>query len=161
MNRTRIALCLISVSVASIAWAGPPADPRGGPSPVAVNGVYTVTFHVNLGSTVPTGSAVTCRARIAPNLQAFQNFNRGSAPVESAAAAGTVVASSLAGSTANCSVEIPFAWTVAETQNGVALSYEVDAVSGGSPVAARTQPGVAVPYPPQGSEARLSFSVTF
>jgi len=161
MNRTRIALLLITVSVASIAWAGPPADPRGTSSPVAVNGVYTVTFHVNLGSTVPTGSAVTCRARIAPNLQAFQNLNHGTVPVDSATGVGTVTGSSLAGSAANCSVEIPFAWTVSEAQTGVALSYEVDAVSAGAPVAARTQPGIAVAYPPQGGATRLSFNVSF
>ncbi len=161
MNRTRIALFLMSVSVASIAWAGPPADPRGVASPVAVSGVYTVSFHVTLGTTVPTGSAVTCRARIAPNLQAFQNLNRGTVPVESATGAGKVAGSSLAGSTANCSVEIPFAWTVSEAQNGVVLSYEVDAVGGAAPVAALTQPGVAVAYPPMGGAARLRFNVAF
>lgn len=160
MNRTRISLLLLLVSVASIAWAGPPADPRGGPGPVTVNGAYTVTFHVNLGSPVPTGTAITCRAKIAPNLSGFANMNRGTAPVEAASVA-TVTGSSLAGSTANCSVEIPFAWTVINAQDGVALSYEVGLVSGGMPLAARVQQGIGAAYPSPGGEARLSFTVTF
>lgn len=161
MNRTRNLLLMLLVPVASIAWAGPAADSRGGPGSVAVNGVYSVTFHVYLGSTVPTGSSITCRARIAPNLSGFANLNRGTAPVEAQAGVAAGPGSSLTGSTANCSVEIPFAWTVVSAQNGAALSYEVDVVSGGLPLAARTQQGIGVAYPPPGGKASLGFTVTF
>jgi hypothetical protein len=161
MNRTRIALCLMMVSVASLAWAGPVADPRGVSSAVAVSGVYTVLFEVNLGTAAPAGTVITCRAKIAPNLPVFDNMNRGTVPVESAVGVATVTSSSLAGSTANCSVEIPFAWTVVDAQNGVGLSYEVELVSGGMPIAGRSQQGISAPYPPAGGAARLNVRILF
>ena len=162
MKRARIPQILLLALVASAAvWAAPAADQRAGAAQAAVSGVYTVTFDVSLGSIAAAGGTVACRARIAPNLPAFENLNRGAVPVESAPRVVAAAGSRPAGSPILCSVEIPFAWTVSDPSSGVALSYEIVAVSGSGVAAARTGQGIAVAYPEPGGTASLRLDVTF
>lgn len=137
-------------------WAVPAADQRSGAAPVAASGVFSVTFNVNIASTAPVGATITCKARIAPNLAAFENSTRGAVPVEPAPGVGTVI-----GSSANCTVEIAFLWMVANTRNGVAPGQEIDAVSGGGVAAVRTGRGMGIAYPATGGAARLRLNATF
>ncbi|MGB7548832.1 MAG: hypothetical protein WBM14_13865 [Terracidiphilus sp.] len=65
------------------------------------------------------------------------------------------------GSTASCAFQISFASTVGNPQDGVALSCEVDAVSGsGAAVRANGQGEIGVAYRRPRGESALSCSVT-
>jgi hypothetical protein len=162
MKRARIAqIPLLALLASAAVWAAPAADQRSGAAPAAVSGVYAVTFNVNLGSVAAAAGTVSCRARIAPNPRAFENTNRGVVPVESAPRVVAAAGSGRVGSPILCSVEIPFAWTVSDQSSGVALSYEIEAVSGSGVAAARTGQGIAVAYPEPGGTASVRLNVTF
>ncbi len=136
------------------------ADQREGAASAAVSGFYSLTFNVNLGSPVPAGVTVTCKAKIAPSAGFFENFGRGAVPVQTATGMAAVT-----GNQASCTVEIPFSWTVNDPRNGVALNYEIEAVtgSGSLPTMVRTsaQQTVGLPYPPAGGTGSLSFHIVF
>jgi hypothetical protein len=149
-------LCFAMLASAAVAAAGT-VEERG--SMMAVSGVYSVTFNLNILSTLPAGSMITCRARIAPNPGRLDPRNR--PPAELPAQAEGRVA--LNGPTAACTAEIPFAWTVASAQGGVVLSYEIDAVSGsaGAPLLVRSsaRQNISAPLPVSGGSANLSLNV--
>jgi hypothetical protein len=162
MKRARIPQILLLALLASAAvWAAPAANQRAGAAPATVSGVYAVTFSIDPGSAIAAGGAILCKARITPNLPAFENMNRGVAPVESAPAVVTVGGSAPVASPVLCSVEIPFAWPVSDRAGGVALSYEIDAVRGSGVAAVRTGQGIAVAYPETGGTASVRLNVTF
>jgi hypothetical protein len=127
----------------------------------AVSGVYSVTFHLNITSKLPAGSAITCRARIAPDQGGQDLMNSRSAAFPMAAAGLATVT----GSTATCVAEIPFSWTVENARGGVLLSYEIDAVSyaGSAPVllVGNARQSVGVVLPAAGGSANLDVSLTF
>jgi hypothetical protein len=157
MRRARIPQILLLALLASVTvWAAPAANQRAGAAPVAVSGVYVVTFNVQVGSAQAIGKTIFCKAKIAPNLPDFENRSYGIVPVQSARG---VVA--LIGSSANCAVEIPFSWTVADSRHGVAMSYEIDAVSEAGGSAVRAQQGIGVPYPGLGGTATVLLNVAF
>lgn len=157
MARVRISflVCFALVAVQNGLSASVPREH----SPLAaVSGVYSITFHLNIGSKLPTGSTITCRAQIAPDQGARDLMN-------SQSAAFSVAAEGLAtvtGSTATCVAEIPFSWKVENARGGVVLSYEIDAVSnaGSAPVlvagSARQSAGVAT-----GGSANLAVNLSF
>ncbi|MGO9317415.1 MAG: hypothetical protein ACLPXT_14740 [Terracidiphilus sp.] len=169
MARTRIPLLLclallapVSALAAGAALAAGSPEVRG-PS-ATVSGVYLVTFHLNILSTLPAGSTITCRARITPNSAGLdlRNPNQSVTP---AAAAGQAT---VTGPTATCAAEIPFAWTLASGQDGLAtgqggmvLSYEIDAVSnsGTVPLLVRSSAGqsIGVLLPASGASLNLAF----
>jgi hypothetical protein len=160
MLRSRIPVVLLLASLVSApAWSRPVAEHRG--APTAVSGVYSITFNLNIESTLPANSTITCKAQIVPagaNMNSF-NFQYAAIPLESASGVASVT-----GSTATCVVEIPFSWTV-ESTRGVSLSYEVDAdnAPGALPAVVRTstQQGIAESYPSSGGTSAVSFNVTF
>jgi hypothetical protein len=157
MKRTRMPHILLPVLLASAAvWAAPAADQRSGAAPVVVSGVYLVTFNVQVGSVPAAGGTIFCRAKIAPNLPGFDNRSQGLVPVESARGMVTFI-----GSSANCTVEIPFSWTVVDTETGVVMSYEIDALSGPGVAAVHTQQGVGLAYPRMGGAASVRLNVAF
>jgi hypothetical protein len=157
MRRSRtLAFLLLFPLISAVAFSAPTTERKGsGPSTVA--GVYSITFNLNIASTLPAGTTIVCKAQIAPNLPGLQS---GVVPVETAAGVATVT-----GSTATCLVEIPFSWTLNNAKSGAVLSYEIDAVnaSGALPVLLRTSAlaGTAEPFPAAGATSDLSFSVTF
>jgi hypothetical protein len=162
MKRARIPQILLLALLASAAvWAAPAGNQRAGAASAAVSGVYAVIFNVNPGPAVAAGGAIACKAKIAPNLAAFENPNPGVAPVESAAGVVKLVGSVAVGSPILCLVEIPFAWAVSDRSSGVALSYEIDAVSGSGVAAVRRGRGIGVPYPQPGGSAGVRLNVTF
>ena len=156
MKSARVPQTLLLALLASAAvWAAPAAEPRSGAAPAAVSGVYAVNFNVRMDSAAPGGTVISCRARIAPNLSPLESNQRGMAQavtVEGLAAVN--------GSSANCLVEIPFSWTGINRGNGVALSYEVVALSGGV-ATVRRQQGIGVGYPATGGAAQLRLDVAF
>jgi hypothetical protein len=161
MRRAHIALfALFFLIVAVAAWATPPPEHRG--VPVAVSGVYSVTFNLTIASTLPSGAVITCKAQIVPAQSLLQSQSQQGAvtPIESAAGIATVT-----GSTATCPVEIPFTWTLASAKEGVGLSYEIDAfnVPGTLPTVVRTslQQGIPEAFPASGATSSVSFSVNF
>jgi hypothetical protein len=143
-----------------------PARAAGAPEQRAaettVSGVYLVNFHLNLASTLPAGTTITCRAQIAPQPGGLDlgNPQPGAAAVDTAAGLTTV-----AGSRAICATEIPFSWTVAGEPSGIVLSYEIDAVSssGSAPLLVRSsmRQNIVAAFPAAGGSANLSFNVTF
>jgi hypothetical protein len=156
MERERTSRILLLALLASMAiGVASAADPRGGPTPVAVNGSYAVTFNVRVPASLPSGTTILCKARVAPNAPRLGSLRLASTPMSNGQA-------SVAGSTANCQVQIPFSWTVNDPQNGVALSYEIDAVSasGALPVAVIRQEAIAS-YPAAGTSANLRFQLAF
>ena len=71
----------------------------------------------------------------------------------------------VSGSTATCTVEIPFSWTVNNPQGGAVLSYQIEAVSltGSVPLTLRASslPSLSQPYPSAGGTASASFNLNF
>jgi hypothetical protein len=157
LNRNSLLLCLALGAWTAVGAAGLP-QPRGGL--IAVSGVYSVTFHLNLASVLPTGSILTCRARLAPIPRRLdlRNEQLGAMPV----AAGQT---GVTGSTATCAAEIPFAWTVTRPPDGVELFYEIEAVSlqGAAPILLRTsaQQRLSAAFPAACGSAHLTLNLTF
>ncbi len=162
MNRARFTFLLGLLPWAvSAAWAGTAADISSATAPMAVSGVYSLSFNLaNIASTLPAGATITCKAKISPNPLSLGNQPAGAVPVETATATAP-----LAAQAANCAVEIPFSWTVNNAQSGVLVTYEIQAVaaaSGARPLVRTTPPRVVgAAYPPAGARANLSFNVTF
>jgi hypothetical protein len=155
MKRARSFRILALILVVSAAvWGAHAADQRGGAAPATASGAYAVTFHVNAPSTVPDGATVACKARIAPHLSPFESLTQKAAPVESLPGLATV-----AGSSANCMVQMPFAFAVTNPRNGAALSYQIDAFTSAGPAFARAQQGIAVALPQAGATATLLLDV--
>ena len=68
MKHVHKLLCLGFLPLAAAVWAAPADDPHI-PAPSAVaSGVYSVNFHVNGATPVPTGGTLTCKAKIVPTL---------------------------------------------------------------------------------------------
>jgi hypothetical protein len=162
MKRAQIPpILLLALLASAAAWAAPAADQRAGAAPAVVSGVYWVTFNVNPGPEVAAGGVIACKAKIAPNLAAFENPNPGVAPVESAAGVVKLVGSGRASSPVLCMVQVPFAWRVSDPGSGVQLSYEIVAVSGSGVAAARVGEGIGVAYPGLGGTASVRLNVAF
>jgi hypothetical protein len=160
MHRARIAVLLFLTSLVSVCAWSQPSGKRHGSSPTAVGGTYSITFNLNIESTLPANSTIVCKAQIAPSSSLASILSAQAAPTESASGIAVVT-----GSTATCAVEIPFAWSVESTRNGVSLSYEMNALnaSGSLPAVVRTSAlqGVPESYPGSGETSTLSFNVTF
>jgi hypothetical protein len=163
MHRSRIPVLLLIASLASAsAWSRPVAEHHGSnPTPTAVSGVYSITFNLNIASTLPANSTITCKAQIVPASSSFNGLaSQEAAPFESAAGVATVT-----GSTATCSVDIPFSWSLQSTRRGVALSYQLDAVNaaGSLPAVVRSSvlQNIQESYPASGATSSISFDVTF
>lgn len=158
MKHACISLLLCTALLASTA-----ASAQGGPNrPAAVSGVYSIVFNLNILSTLPAKTTITCKAQIAPNQEGPElgNPHPAQGPVETAAGMALVT-----GPKATCAVKIPFAWTVTGAQGGVALSYEIDAVSHAeaAPLLVRSsaRQNICAAFPASGGEASLSFNLTF
>lgn len=157
--RTPLLLCVALLTSASALAAGVP-ELRG--SPTTLSGVYSLTFNLSIGTQLPAGTTITCRARIVPNQGGIDLRNQlpPSAPVGSATGLARVT-----GQTAVCAQEIPFSWTLLSARGGVMLSYEIDAVSdsGSIPLLVRSsgQQNVGLEFPAPGGRASLSFNLAF
>lgn len=166
LARIPLLLCLallapVDALAAGAALAAGSADLRG-PSTM-VSGVYLVTFHLKIVSALPAGSTITCRARLTPN-PARLDLRNPQPGVTTAVASGQAA---VTGSTATCAAEIPFAWTLASGQgglasgqNGIVLSYEIDAVSnsGSEPVLLRSSTGQSIGVVSAASSASLNLA---
>lgn len=161
MKRVRtLALLCAGLPVALAAQAAVVSQTGGGAT--TVSGVYTVSFRLNIASTLPAGTTITCRARIVPGQGELNLRNPQYASAREETASGVAAAT---GPAANCTAEIPFSWTVASTRGGVMLSYEIDAVSsaGYAPLVVRSsaQQNIQVAFPAPGGIVSLNFHVTF
>jgi hypothetical protein len=158
MAHVRISLLLCVALLASAAASA--QENRG--NPVAVSGVYSVTFNLSILSTLPAKTTITCRAQIVPNQggPGLGNPHPVPGPVETAAGLAVVT-----GPKATCAVKIPFAWTVTGSQGGVVLSYEIDAMShsGAAPLLVRSsaRQNISAAFPAAGGNANLSFRLIF
>jgi hypothetical protein len=154
--RVPLLLCVALLASATGAVAGT-VEERG--TPTAVSGVYSITFNLNILSTLPAGTMITCRAQIAPNQAGLDLRNRQLA-ARPVAAVGRVA---VTGPKATCAAEIPFAWTVTGTQGGVVLRYEIEAVSGSGvappQVRSSARQNIGTAFPASGGNARLSLNV--
>jgi hypothetical protein len=144
-------MMLVSVGVCA-AHGG---DTLNGAAPVTAKGSYAVTFHVLAPSTVPDGATIVCNAKVTPRLSLLDRLNPGPAPVESAQGTAKV-----AGSEANCTVQLPFAFSVSDPRKDAALSYRIDAYTSAGPAFLRTQQGIGVKVPQPGETANLNLNVS-
>ncbi|MFZ1086385.1 MAG: hypothetical protein WAN35_15595 [Terracidiphilus sp.] len=155
--RNLLLLCLALLTWTAASAAGLPLERS---FPFAISGVYSITFNLQIASTLPAGSTITCRARMTPIPEALdlRNAQLAATPM----AEGQV---SVTGSTATCAAEIPFAWTVTRPPDGVELLYEIDAVSlqGGAPVLLRTsaQRQISAAFPAAGGSSYLLLNLVF
>ncbi|MGA2351626.1 MAG: hypothetical protein ABSF70_14415 [Terracidiphilus sp.] len=130
-------------------------------APMTVSGNYSITFRLNIFSTLPAGTMMTCRVKMAPKQGGpdLLDSQLATIPVEST---GLAV---ITGSTAVCAAEIPFAWTVWSAQGGVMLSYQIEAVSrsGSAPTLLKRSAlqSLSAAFPASGSSASLSINVVF
>jgi hypothetical protein len=144
-------MLLVSVGV----WAAHGGAARGAAAPVTAKGAYVVTFHVLAPSTVPDGATILCNAKVTPRLSILDRLNPGPAPAESAQGSAKVV-----GSSANCTVELPFAFSVSDPGKGAALSYRIDAYTSAGPAFLRTQQGIGIDVPKPGQTSNLHLNVS-
>jgi hypothetical protein len=163
MKRRRISQTLLAALLASaVAGAAPAVGISGRAAPAALNGVYSVTFNLQIRSTLPAGTTIICRARIAPNPDGFGLGNSQLAAIPAETFSGLA---SVNGSTATCATEIPFSWTMANAPGGVVLSYEIDAVGNAmtAPMLLKssTRQGIGAALPAPGGSANLSFNLLF
>ena len=162
MKRAQIPrILLLALLASAAAWAAPAADQRAGAAPALVSGVYWVTFSVNPDPAMAAGGVIACKARMAPNLAAFEDPNPGVAPVESAAGVVKLVGSGRASSPVLCMVQVPFAWRVSDPGSGVQLSYEIVAVSDSGGAAVRVGQEIGVAYPEVGGTENVHLKVAF
>jgi hypothetical protein len=154
MNRAQYSQIFLMVLVSVGVWAAHGGDSRSA-APVTAKGLYAVTFHVLAPSTVPDGATIVCKANVTPHLSILDRLNPGSAPVESAKGTAKVV-----GSAANCTVQLPFAFSVSDPQKDAALSYRIDAFTSAGPAFLRTQQGIGVRVPQPGETANLNLNVS-
>jgi hypothetical protein len=123
-------------------------------SATTVSGVYSVTFNLNIASTLPADTTITCRAQIAPNSSDLALSNPGRAVTPVAAGQATV-----SGSQATCAAEIPFSWTLTAANDTVTLSYQIDAVSRSGAVRSSARQTVRAGLPASGG-ANLHVNAT-
>lgn len=142
--------------VTAAAWAAHATEKIHGAVPAQGSGAYAVTFSVKAPTTVSSGSTVTCKARIAPKLSALDSLTGQAAPAQSAQGVATLV-----GTTANCTVVVPFSFAGSDPRDWASLSYEIDAANGSGLEAVRKQDGIAVPYPQAGGTASVRLEVNF
>ncbi|HEY1901747.1 MAG TPA: hypothetical protein VGG56_04915 [Terracidiphilus sp.] len=157
MNRAKSPqILLLMLLVFTAVWAAHAADTYSGAASQTASGAYAVTFHVTVAPSVPDGSTIACKARIAPMLLVLENPGSAAVPVESAQGIATVI-----GSTADCMVQLPFAFAVADAANGAALSCQIEAYTSAGPIFLRSQQDIAVPYPQAGATANLLLDLSF
>lgn len=157
MKRAHFSQALPLVLLVSAAvWAAPAADHSGGAAPATASGAYAVTFHVNTPPTARNGAAVTCKLRIVPGLSAFENHSAQAVPVESSTGVAQV-----AGSAADCTVLLPFAYAVASPAGFGQLSYAIAVQTDAGSIFIRSRQPVAVAYPQPGSTTTLRLNVPF
>ena len=117
-TRTSLLLSLVLLARTAASAAGLPLDTSA--APIAVSGVYSVTFHLNLAPRLcQPGSILDLPGAHGADSQEVLTCGieqLGATPV----AAGQA---SVTGSTATCAAEIPFSWTVTSPPGGVALFY--------------------------------------
>jgi hypothetical protein len=155
LRSSRILALLLLVSAAFIGANA--ANQNSGAAQPAAKGAYTVTFHVNMPTTVPDGATISCKASIAPQPTVFEHFTRR----HTATAQSTTGFANVANNSATCTVAAPFAFKVADPLAGAAISYEIEAYTSTGPVFARRQQGIPVAYPQPGSTSSLPLDVNF
>jgi hypothetical protein len=155
MNRAQYSqiLLMLTVSVGVLAARG--GDARDGAGPATANGAYAVTFHVLAPSTVPDGATIVCNAKVTPHQSIVERLTPGPAPAESAQGTAKVV-----GSAADCTVQLPFAFSVSGPRKEAALSYRIDAFTSAGPAFLRTQQGIGINVPKAGETADLHLNVS-
>jgi hypothetical protein len=154
MNREQFSQGLLMLLVSVGIWAAHGGDAHIGTVPVT-SGAYAVTFHVLAPSTVPDGATIVCNAKVTPHMSIMDRLTPGPAPAESAHGTAKVV-----GSSANCTVQLPFAFSVSDPRKGAALSYRIDAFTSAGPAFLRTQQGIGVKVPKAGETANLNLNVS-
>ena len=147
-------ILLLTVLVSVTIWAAQAAASRSGAAAAETSGAYAVTFHIKAPSTVPDGATVTCKAEVSPRLSWLDHLSPAPAPVESVNGVGKV-----AGSSADCTVQMPNASAVNDRGHGAALSYRIDAFTANGPVFVRTQQEIGVAVPKPGTTANLRVNV--
>lgn len=157
MNQARsFRILLLVLGVSAAVWAAHATASRTkGPAlqPTA-NGSYAVTFHVATPTTVPDGATIACKASIAPKLSMIDHIDPTPNPAESIPGVAKVV-----GSSANCTVQVPFAFNVSDPGVGAALSYRIEAFTPSGPAFLRTQQDIAIAYPTDGKTAKIGLNV--
>jgi hypothetical protein len=164
MNRVRTLVpALLMVVISARAQASPellPASVKAqsgvAASATPVSGAYSLTINVKFATPVPAGASIRCKARIAPGLAPFDNQH--GSPLAVQKETGRVPAHD---SAATCLVEVPFSWIVSDLSKGIALSYEVDAVTvpGAAPI--HTQQEIGTAYPAPGGTSSMVFNLAF
>jgi hypothetical protein len=155
MKNSRSSKTLSVILLASVSlWIAVTISPRSEASAATNSAAYAFTFQVNTPTTVPDGATVTCKAKLAPRLSGIEQVVAAPVPIESIEGVARV-----SGSSATCSVRMPFAFAADETRNGAALSYEIDGSTASGPVFVRTQKNISIPLPQVGSTQNLLLNI--
>jgi hypothetical protein len=127
---------------------------------MTVSGSYFVTFNMRLGTPLPAGGALLCRAYLAPALGGYPNPG-GGIPQQEIRGLATV-----RGALATCRVQVPFQWQQNEARDDaglrrLTLNYEIDAIDGpgAQPYPVRKPQWIGVPYPAPNSKESLQIDV--
>jgi hypothetical protein len=143
---------LLALSVSPALWAAPPADDRAGAATFLPPGAYRVSIDVSLHGNSGQNAVIACRARLAIEQPDT---------AEPVVLQGRTVAS---GQTAQCVIEIPFAWSGTRLGRSpgslVPLVFEVAALRPGQPAELR-QNRIDLPSPAPGTTSLLNLNVAF
>jgi hypothetical protein len=133
------------------------ADALAPEAAVVYTGKFVYHFTITLGSTIPTGDVIQCAASADTTDTARETFLH-----EQGASQATV-----SGSTATCTVTIPYSWTLGSpTTDTVALYYSIGEYNPTAPAAAyddrysNHDVNGSLPMPANGNTTNISISAT-
>jgi hypothetical protein len=160
MKRAQYSQVLVILLASVGLWAALGADARSGETHAAATGAYAVTFHVLAPSTVPDGATILCSANVTPHLSILDRLSPDRLNPRAARADSAKGTARVVGSEADCTVQVPFSFSVSDPQKDAALSYRIDAFTSAGPAFLRTQQGIGVRVPQPGETANLHLNVS-
>ena len=144
------ALCLALLSL--IASAAPPAESALHANPALARGSYQVTLHLAILSSLPSSTAIICRAVADP------------APLLLSSESVTALAV-VSGNEATCALQFPIAWSPSEAAPEPQLHLSVAAMPASGPLVAPLRhvalPAIAVRYPQPNGVRAIDLPLTF
>jgi hypothetical protein len=161
VDRTRTLFIFLVASLTSAqAWGLTAADGVS-QTPASLNGAYVLRFNVFAGSTLESGSTVTCRAWIHYKIAVLDGVL---IPAAVVSVSGRTAAGGSTATPVTCAIEMPLSWTTNRAPQGMVLSYEVEALpAAGLQLATRvvSQPNIPIVSPQAGGIASMTFNVVF
>ena len=155
MRIAKLTLSLVAVVALVFAFSGKSAR-AGNEIPATVStytGTLVATFTITIDSTLPTSDQIACAVRTTVNDTSGATYKE-----------IAEVAATRSGSTATCTVKVPYSWGLSSASDTVQLEYDV--VVPTALVTTNSTPGrdstrtTAIPLPLKGATTTLTADIT-